>query len=235
MNTALVGNPRDSGPRRAGRQPRCLYPGRERHSRAEPARRAAARASLARRAGSRCRARAGAVAPAFRRAHRPRLHGLRAAARRPHPGRQRRPHEGREALRPRRRRAPGLLRRPLDPRRDPRIRAAQLAPRPRRDDEGPAQAVLQPAARQDRTSAGCRARRPRPSREDLGVPAREVTEMEQRLAGQDVVFDPMPSADDEGRRFPGALPAGSGCRSRRWRWRPTTGRTGPPTACRPRC
>jgi len=32
---------------------------------------------------------------------------------------------------------------------------------------------------------------------DLGVPAREVTEMEQRLAGQDVVFDPLP-ADEEG-------------------------------------
>ena len=37
---------------------------------------------------------------------------------------------------------------------------------------------------------------------DLGVPAREVTEMEQRLAGQDVVFDPMPSASDEGPAAP---------------------------------
>jgi RNA polymerase sigma-32 factor len=33
---------------------------------------------------------------------------------------------------------------------------------------------------------------------DLGVPAREVTEMEQRLAGQDVVYDPVPSAEDDG-------------------------------------
>jgi RNA polymerase sigma-32 factor len=33
---------------------------------------------------------------------------------------------------------------------------------------------------------------------DLGVPAREVTEMEQRLAGQDLVFDPAPTGDDEG-------------------------------------
>ena len=32
---------------------------------------------------------------------------------------------------------------------------------------------------------------------DLGVPAREVTEMEQRLAGQDVVFDPLPSTAEE--------------------------------------
>jgi RNA polymerase sigma-32 factor len=32
---------------------------------------------------------------------------------------------------------------------------------------------------------------------DLGVPAREVTEMEQRLAGQDLVYDPIPTADDE--------------------------------------
>lgn len=32
---------------------------------------------------------------------------------------------------------------------------------------------------------------------DLGVPAREVTEMEQRLAGQDLVYDPVPNADDE--------------------------------------
>ncbi len=32
---------------------------------------------------------------------------------------------------------------------------------------------------------------------DLGVPAREVTEMEQRLAGHDVVFDPLPDNEDE--------------------------------------
>jgi RNA polymerase sigma-32 factor len=33
--------------------------------------------------------------------------------------------------------------------------------------------------------------------QDLGVTAREVGEMEQRLAGQDVTFDPTPDADDE--------------------------------------
>ncbi|MCC7257141.1 MAG: RNA polymerase sigma factor RpoH [Gammaproteobacteria bacterium] len=33
---------------------------------------------------------------------------------------------------------------------------------------------------------------------DLGVPAGDVTEMEQRLAGQDLAFDPLPDADDEG-------------------------------------
>jgi RNA polymerase sigma-32 factor len=32
---------------------------------------------------------------------------------------------------------------------------------------------------------------------DLGVTAREVGEMEERLAGQDVTFDPTPDADDE--------------------------------------
>jgi RNA polymerase sigma-32 factor len=36
---------------------------------------------------------------------------------------------------------------------------------------------------------------------DLGVPAHEVTEMEQRLAGQDVVYDPQP-ADDEATMSP---------------------------------
>ncbi len=32
---------------------------------------------------------------------------------------------------------------------------------------------------------------------DLGVPAREVTEMEQRLAGEDLVYDPVPGGEDE--------------------------------------
>jgi RNA polymerase sigma-32 factor len=32
---------------------------------------------------------------------------------------------------------------------------------------------------------------------DLGVPAREVTEMEMRLAGQDLVYDPVPNAEEE--------------------------------------
>jgi RNA polymerase sigma-32 factor len=32
---------------------------------------------------------------------------------------------------------------------------------------------------------------------DLGVSAHEVTEMEQRLSGHDVVFDPLPSAEEE--------------------------------------
>ena len=46
---------------------------------------------------------------------------------------------------PDRRRAPGVVRGPLDPRRDPRVRAAQLAAGEGRDDQGAAQAVLQPA------------------------------------------------------------------------------------------
>jgi RNA polymerase sigma-32 factor len=43
---------------------------------------------------------------------------------------------------------------------------------------------------------------------DLGVTAREVTEMEQRLAGQDVVFDPVPADEEDGNVAPALyLPA----------------------------
>ena len=64
---------------------------------------------------------------------------------RPDPGRQHRPDEGGQALRSRPRRAPGQLRRALDPRRDARVHPAQLAHRQGRHDQGAAQAVLQPA------------------------------------------------------------------------------------------
>jgi RNA polymerase sigma-32 factor len=36
---------------------------------------------------------------------------------------------------------------------------------------------------------------------DLGVPASEVTEMEQRLAGRDMSFDPAPESDEEERHY----------------------------------
>jgi len=43
---------------------------------------------------------------------------------------------------------------------------------------------------------------------DLGVPAREVTEMEQRLAGHDLVFDPVPTDSEENPASPATyLPA----------------------------
>ena len=43
---------------------------------------------------------------------------------------------------------------------------------------------------------------------DLGVPAREVTEMEQRLAGHDLVFDPVPNDSEENSVSPATyLPA----------------------------
>ncbi|MCL4776813.1 MAG: RNA polymerase sigma factor RpoH [Gammaproteobacteria bacterium] len=43
---------------------------------------------------------------------------------------------------------------------------------------------------------------------DLGVPAREVTEMEQRLAGHDLVFDPVPTDSEENTASPATyLPA----------------------------
>ena len=61
------------------------------------------------------RARARAVAPAAGGRGQPQLPGLRPAAGRPDPGRQRRPDEGRAPLRPGARRAPGVVRAALDP------------------------------------------------------------------------------------------------------------------------
>ena len=52
-------------------------------------------------------------------------------------GRQHRPDEGRQALRPGRRRPADLVRRPLDPGRDPRVRHPELAHRQGRHDERP--------------------------------------------------------------------------------------------------
>ena len=95
------------------------------------------------------------------------------------------------------RRAPGVLRRALDPRRDPRVRAAQLAPRQGRHDQGAAQAVLQPAQVQEaprlaqrRRDAGGRARprrvrRAKSPRWNSG--SRRAT----------CRFDPPPDADDD--------------------------------------
>ena len=109
---------------------------------------------------------------------------------------KRRSHEGRQALRPRVRRASRIVRRALDPGRDSRVRAAQLAHRQGRHDQGAAQAVLQPPqgeeepvlAHYDETQAVA---------EDLGVSPKEVTEMEKRLHARDAIFDPAPDTDDE--------------------------------------
>jgi RNA polymerase sigma-32 factor len=46
--------------------------------------------------------------------------------------------------------------------------------------------------------------------QDLGVTAREVGEMEQRLSGQDVTFDPVPDADDESTYAPAMYLAAEG-------------------------
>src|SRR6185437_11716901 len=89
--------------------------------------------------------RPGALAPAPGRVDRAQLHGVRASAVGPRAGRQPRPHEGREALRPRARRAPRILRDPLDQGGDPRIHPAQLAHGEDRHHQGAAQALLQPA------------------------------------------------------------------------------------------
>ena len=93
---------------------------------------------------------AGHVAPAPGGFDRARLSGLRPAAQRPDPGGQRRPDESGQALRPGSRRASGVFRGALDPRGDARVHPAQLAHRQDRDDEGAAQAVLQPAQHEDR-------------------------------------------------------------------------------------
>ncbi len=95
--------------------------------------------------GRRRGAAARAVAPAAGRRRVAQVPGLRAAAGRPDPGGQRRPDEGRAPLRPVARRAPGLVRAALDQGRDARVHPAQLAPRQGGDDQGAAQAVLQPA------------------------------------------------------------------------------------------
>ena len=143
------------------------------------------------------RAPAGALAPALRRAHRPRLSGLRPADGRPGPGRQRRPDEGRQALRPDGGRAPGVVRGALDPRRDSRVRAAQLAPGEGRDHQVAAQAVLQPAQDEEEPGMAVRGRdhgrRPR-SRASTSA---DVREMEQRLSARDMSFDPTPESDEE--------------------------------------
>ena len=126
-------------------QPGPVHPGREPLSAAHG--RAGARARPQSRPRQRPRRGAAArpVAPAPRRGGQPQVPGLRPAAGGPHPGRQHRAHEGRAPVRPGARRAPRVVRPPLDPGRDPRIRAAQLAPREGRDDQGAAQALLQSA------------------------------------------------------------------------------------------
>src|SRR5437879_11286946 len=108
-------------------QPRGLRPDGQPVSDSLRGRRARPGAALprGRRPGS--RPLAGAVAPAAGGGGRPRLPRLWAAARGPDPGRQHRLDEGREALRPGARRAPGVVRDPLDQGREPRVHPAQLA------------------------------------------------------------------------------------------------------------
>ena len=131
-------------PRIAGK-PRPLHPGREPVPAADAGTGDGARPPPEGKRRPRRRAPAGAVAPAPGGRRVAQLHGLRPAAGRPDPGRQRRPHEGGAPLRPRARRAPRVVRAALDPRRDARVHPAQLAAGQGRDDQGAAQAVLQPA------------------------------------------------------------------------------------------
>ena len=133
---------------------------------------------------------AGAVAPARGGVDRARLSGLRIAACRSDPGRQRRTDEGGQALRSGPRRAAGVLRGALDPRRNPRIHPEELAHRQSRDHQGAAQVVLQPAQPEarpfDHDAGRGRAAWPR----QLNVKPEDVVEMETRMGGHDVALEP---------------------------------------------
>ena len=143
------------------------------------------------------RAAARAVAPAAGGRREPQVPGLRAAAGRPDPGRQHRPHEGRAPLRPRARRAPRVVRAALDPGRDPRVHPAQLAAGQGRDDQGAAQAVLQPAQHEDRAPPRSSTKEAHAIAKELGVKPEEVVEMETRLSGRDIALDPQPDEDGD--------------------------------------
>jgi RNA polymerase sigma factor (sigma-70 family) len=134
----------------------------------------------------------GDVAPAAGGVHLAPVPGLRPAARRPDPGRQRRPDEGRQALRPRAGRAPGELRDALDQGRDPRVHPEELAHGQGGHHQGAAQAVLQPALDEaglkgDAADADTHRSTLTPAEVDtvareLNVKPDEVVEMETRLA-----------------------------------------------------
>ena len=124
------------------------------------------------------------------------------------------------------RRAPRVVRAALDPGRDARVHPAQLAAGQGRDDQGAAQALLQPAQHEGELGRAVGRRRPRRIAKDLGVKPEEVVEMETRLGGHDVALDPTPGDEDElrvadrlsdrSRRRAGADPrAGSRPRSNR--------------------
>ena len=95
------------------------------------------------------------------------------------------------------RRAPGVVRRALDPRRDPRIRAAQLAPGEGRHDQGAAQAVLQPAQHKKQPRLAVAPRRRAPSRATSASPSAKSPRWSSGSSSRDVSFDPAPDADDE--------------------------------------
>ena len=147
--------------------------------------------------------------------------------RRPDPGRQRRPDEGGQALRP-----------------DMGVRLVSFAVHwiraeihefvirnwrlvQRCDDQGAAQAVLQPAPHEEEPRLAVRGET-RAVAGELGVEPGEVREMERRLSARDLSFDPAPDADDEdGYRLAFAVPAVRGSRSgaRRSRRRSGTARS----------
>ena len=155
-----------------------------------------ARPPAAPRQRPRRRAAARAVAPAAGRRGEPQVPGLRPPAGRPHPGRQHRPHEGRAPLRPGARRAPGFVRAALDPGRDPRIRPAQLAARQGRDDQGAAQALLQPAQHEDPLGRAVDRRKRTRSRRTSASSPRRSSRWRRASPGRDIALDPQP--DEEG-------------------------------------
>ncbi len=113
------------------------------------------------------------------------------------------------------RRAPRLVCRALDSRRNTRVRSEELAHRESCDDQGAAQTVLQSSQGEEESclAVGGRDQKRLPS--DLGVSAKEVTEMEKRLHSRDAIFDPTPDADDDRNFTPAAYLPSSGFRSGR--------------------
>ena len=139
------GRPRPVGAGPVARQPRRLHRRRQPRPPADPGRGDRVRPSPARPRRPGGRRPPGRLAPAPGRLDLAQVPRLRPAPRRPDPGRQRRPDEGRQALRPRPGRSPGQLRHALDQGRDPRVHPQELAHGQGRDDQGAAQALLQPA------------------------------------------------------------------------------------------
>ena len=89
------------------------------------------------------------------------------------------------------------LRAALDQGRDPRVHPAQLAPGQGRDDQGAAQAVLQPAQHEDLGARADAPTRRRRSRASSTSSRRRSSRWRRACPGRDIALDPTPGDDDE--------------------------------------